>query len=575
MTELFSRISMKRFIALVIIFFILVFSGIATLVTYNYAINTFINSYIDGYTKSIFAEIEQSFISVKNQLNNISLNLLSSSEINSVINNENLPQEIREEQLNDIFDNIITNDSYIGAIDFISTGGKRFRYGDTAIETVADENDFMDKLSNMQLYIKNSCKRIGDDYYLPIGKKIYNYSAGVDMGFIIFYVDESALGSLYSEFDTSRNIFFISVDEVIVSHPNKKYVNTLLYMPQEMFNENSYKNYDNSGYSVYENYIEEPSVINNIKISGVISNKFLFSTMNRITSIILMIFVIILLFSAMFSVIFSKNLIWHITALNKDMAEFARNHTISERVHEDNEIIELEESFSSMTRQINELISKIEIEKEKQKIMEINFLQAQINPHFIYNALDAISWKAKINKQNEIDDMIINLATFFRVGLHKGENIISVNDELCHVKSYIKIEKNRFNNSFDVNFELEEGILAKNIVKVILQPVVENSIIHGFKNIDYRGRIIIRAYMQSGDIMFEVEDNGCGVELHDDASLPVSKEKSGGYGLYNVNKRLQMYYGEGYGLTFNSVPYEHTIVKIRLKDKFNSEGDKI
>ena len=171
--------------------------------------------------------------------------------------------------------------------------------------------------------------------------------------------------------------------------------------------------------------------------------------------------------------------------------------------------------------------------------------------------------------------MIINLATFFRVGLHKGENIISVNDELCHVKSYIKIEKNRFNNSFDVNFELEEGILAKNIVKVILQPVVENSIIHGFKNIDYRGRIIIRAYMQSGDIMFEVEDNGCGVELHDDASLPVSKEKSGGYGLYNVNKRLQMYYGEGYGLTFNSVPYEHTIVKIRLKDKFNSEGDKI
>ena len=502
-----------------------------------------------------------------NQLNNISLNLLSSTEINQVINNETLTLEEKKVQLDEILKNTIPADSYIAAVDVASIQGTVFRYGNEQIGSVATNQEFIDNLSNMQLYIDNNCRMSKGGYYLPIGKKINNYSTGTDIGYLIFYVDESALGSSYSEFVTSKNIFSISVDDVIVSHPEKKYINSLLYMPVEMFNDRLKNNRDHSGYVVYENRIEEPSVVNSVKITGIISNHFLFSTMNRITTIILMVFIAILLFSVTFALAFSKNLMYHIAALNKNMARFANDHTEPPAVQGKNEILELEESFKKMTLQITELISKIEKEKEKQKITEINFLQAQINPHFIYNALDAIGWKAKINKQFEIDEMIINLATFLRVGLHKGENIISVADELRHVESYLKIEKSRFVDLFDVEFELEDGILNKSVVKVILQPVVENCIIHGFKNMDKKGVITIRAYSDNEDIIFEIEDNGCGMELPPDGGFPKSQNKSGGYGLYNVNKRLQMYYGEGYGLSFVSVPGKGTLVKIRAKNK--------
>ncbi|MBQ2614582.1 MAG: histidine kinase [Clostridia bacterium] len=569
MIDLFSRISIRRFVTIIIIFFILVFSAAATVVTYNYALHTFKNKYVDGYMNSVFAEIEQSIVSVRNHLNNVSLNLLSSSEIRRIINNDDFTYEMKTELLNQIFNNIITGDNYIGAIDFITSDDIVFRFGNTAIATVAEDAEFINHLSNMQLFIKNDCKQIDGNYYLPIGKKIYNYSTGSHIGNIIFYVDEATLGSSFSEFTMSKNIFFISVDDVIISHPEKKHINSGLYMPTEIFSDELSNSYDYQGYAAYENELEEKSVINKIKITGIISNQFLYSTINRITTIIFIIFGAILLVSIMLALAFSKNLIHHIDMLNKNIARFANDYTAHPEIHGDNEIIQLEKSFRKMTTQITNLISKIEVEKEKQRITEVNFLQSQINPHFIYNALDAISWKAKINKQSEIDDMVINLATFLRVGLHKGDNIISIGDELRHVESYIRIEKNRFHDLFDVEFQLEEGIVDKKTVKVILQPVVENCIIHGFKGIDYIGKIIIRAYTQGDSIIFEVEDNGCGMELCGDGQIPKSKQATGGYGLYNVNKRLQMYYGEDYGLSFESKPGMYTIVKIKIKNEMD------
>ena len=165
---------------------------------------------------SVFAEIEQSIVSVRNHLNNVSLNLLSSSEIRRIINNDDFTYEMKTELLNQIFNNIITGDNYIGAIDFITSDGIVFRFGNTAIATVAEDAEFINHLSNMQLFIKNDCKQIDGNYYLPIGKKIYNYSTGSHIGNIIFYVDEATLGSSFSEFTMSKNIFFISFVRVFL-----------------------------------------------------------------------------------------------------------------------------------------------------------------------------------------------------------------------------------------------------------------------------------------------------------------------------------------------------------------------
>ena len=210
----------------------------------------------------------------------------------------------------------------------------------------------------------------------------------------------------------------------------------------------------------------------------------------------------------------------------------------------------------------NELIERNNIEKEKQRRAELAALQAQINPHFIYNALDAIAWYAKIEKQSYLADMVYELATFFRISLHKGENIIKVSEEISHVESYIAIEQMRFPGVFEVEYKIQEDLLDEKMIKIILQPIVENSIKHGFDNMDSGGKINITGYKnENGDIIFEIEDNGHGMDFN---PLYVEKSKRG-YGIRNVNERIRLEYGEEYGLSYNSIPGEGTIVKVKLK----------
>ncbi|MDD6734789.1 MAG: ATP-binding protein, partial [Clostridiales bacterium] len=156
------------------------------------------------------------------------------------------------------------------------------------------------------------------------------------------------------------------------------------------------------------------------------------------------------------------------------------------------------------------------------------------------------------------------LATFLRLGLHSGKNIVKVREELEHVKCYLQIEKERFPDLFDVRYEIDEKILDYDMVKVILQPIVENSIKHGFDNIDYKGLIVIKGYERDESIMFEIEDNGIGMKWDGDLTFPQSDNPLGGYGLYNIDRRLSIYYESDYSFEFCSEPKKGTIVRFKI-----------
>lgn len=195
----------------------------------------------------------------------------------------------------------------------------------------------------------------------------------------------------------------------------------------------------------------------------------------------------------------------------------------------------------------------------QEKESELIALQSQINPHFLYNALDSIFWMAEEHNAPDISHMTVALSNMFKLSLNNGEKLITIRKELEMVQSYITIQKVRFEDRIRVITSVEEGILDLKIVKFILQPLVENAINHGIAHKDDGGIITIQIRRKENDILITVEDNGIDFETHD---IPIP---SHGYAVRNIDDRLKLYYGADYGVQITSVPGQGTTAFVRLK----------
>jgi two-component system sensor histidine kinase YesM len=231
------------------------------------------------------------------------------------------------------------------------------------------------------------------------------------------------------------------------------------------------------------------------------------------------------------------------------------------------EITELGMSFNIMVGKIKELLdAKIE-EHENLKKAELRALQAQINPHFLYNTLDAIIWMAEAKRMDQVVELVRVLSRFFRITLSKGKDWITVREEIEHVESYLAIQKMRYRDILDYQIDVPDNVCDGQILKLTLQPLVENALYHGIKNKRSGGTIIVRGRRLDGDLLqIQIEDNGIGMTqerltqiralLEADAGDAVIGEC--GYGVNNVNQRIMLYYGLAYGLTIES-EYMHGV----------------
>ena len=224
------------------------------------------------------------------------------------------------------------------------------------------------------------------------------------------------------------------------------------------------------------------------------------------------------------------------------------------------EITELGMSFNIMIGKIRDLLDAKIKEQENLKKAELRALQAQINPHFLYNTLDTIIWLAEAKKNDQVIEIVSALSKFFRIALSKGRDWITIAEELERTKSYLTIQKMRYRDILDFQIELDDAVASNTILKLILQPLVENALYHGIKNKRQGGTIYVRAKRKAeNEILLEVEDNGIGftpeklaqvqAELRDD-SEEIRMES--GFGIGNVNKRIRLYYGKQYGLSVRS-----------------------
>jgi len=218
------------------------------------------------------------------------------------------------------------------------------------------------------------------------------------------------------------------------------------------------------------------------------------------------------------------------------------------------EMNELNSGFESMTRRIKLLIQEVDKKHQKMRMAELNALQSQINPHFLYNTLDAINWMAIRLKANDISQMVSNLGGFFRLGLNNGSDFTTIGKEIEHLRLYMKIQAVRYNNRFDFIEDYDEDLHELRTIKLILQPLVENALIHGLGINKGEGIIRIIARRQNDVVRFIVWDDGQGANPDEmNAILRDDKIVKEGYGIRNVNSRIQICYGEQFGLKYLDV----------------------
>ena len=233
----------------------------------------------------------------------------------------------------------------------------------------------------------------------------------------------------------------------------------------------------------------------------------------------------------------------------------------------------LSDSLNAMIDKINELLDQVTTEQIRLRKAEFELLQAQINPHFLYNTLDTIVWLAEAGDQKRVVSMVGNLSDFFRTSLNQGKDIISIREELAHVRSYLEIQQVRYQDILRYEITVPEDLYEYKIPKITIQPLVENALYHGIKNKRGQGTITVSGKRNENGFVLYVRDNGIGMtqERLKEVRAGIQKLSYTGkeiYGLYNVNERIRLNFGETYGISIESTYGEGTCVSISLPDQW-------
>lgn len=253
-----------------------------------------------------------------------------------------------------------------------------------------------------------------------------------------------------------------------------------------------------------------------------------------------------------------------------DSIQITDNGTIDQDIYigGGSEVEYLGNTLKETAHKLRELNDSFLQEQEEKRKSELDALQSQINPHFLYNALDSIVWMIEGEQYKDAVFMITQLASLFRISLSKGKSVISIEDELKHAKNYMNIQKVRYKDKFEVFFHIDPEILSGSIVKLVIQPILENAIYYAAETMDGDGEIHITGRKEQDDVFIEIKDNGLGMPEETVKVLLTENnrvhKKGSGVGLINVHKRIQLRFGEAYGLIIDSIPDEGTSVEIHL-----------
>lgn len=423
-----------------------------------------------------------------------------------------------------------------------------------AYRTQGEMNTFVQNGNKQRLFLARS---VSSPYLVNS-----NYKNGF-MGVAVFNFDVAQIGDKIKtgELTPSTMVFLTDGDGTILYSKNDKDLQTSIakYLPLSLL-----KNYASTNtLSLRQGDRSGIASINALKygwyLIALIPEQDIAARMASIWKVILLTSALAICFGVVFSIIFSKSITQPIIRLASAMKGVKDQEylDISLEPPSQDEVGLLYGSFNAMMRRINSLIEKVKTSSKIQKQAELKALQAQINPHFLYNTLDTIGWLSLCSGNAEVASITSSLAKIMRFNLKDPETLVTIAEELEHVKNYIEIQSLRYSGNFEIEYSINPQILQKKAPKLTLQPLVENSIIHGTETTERKGLISITGYIDNDKMIIRIADNGCSGA--DERNLngylngePLPFKKSDGIGIRNVNERIKLHFGADYGLHYEA-----------------------
>jgi two-component system sensor histidine kinase YesM len=429
------------------------------------------------------------------------------------------------------------------------------------IESVSDSNN---------LLLIGSPQFFEDRYIIPVGKKMRNFPLQNGDGVVVFLINELALREIYSSVNADYGVTFIFGEEIITHSEGEGIGDSGYLFDIDGISTTRQVFLQDKNYIVVNSELEEFNMQYNIdwSIVSLLEERTIFYDIYGLNRLNILITVLVTIISLILAYVLSKRISTPFEKMVYSIKQFADNLTKNlSKEHPFEEIRTLDKAYDEMMQQILDLLDSKEKEAEAKRALELYSLQVQINPHFLYNTLDAIAWMAKMKDQSEIEQLSLSLAEFFRLSLHKGEKFITIAEEFDIIRRYMEIESIRFPGKINVEYNIEEGIEDLKTLKLILQPLVENAIKHGLSQKSGVGTLLISASKSEDDILLSVADNGAGFDIPNNLFSIENQDIKQGYGLRNVNDRLLLEYGESYGLTVTSEKGVGSTVVAKIKIK--------
>lgn len=505
----------------------------------------------------------------------VGLRFLLNSSIYRAISDDSLSENAKQTELQRLIADTISSAEMIGDVVIITDQNKRYRFREDSLIFEDPDDLLISRVKKSQIPVTGHMKRDENgDAYVVFGQQYRNFNTGQNIGVLLLYVKESYLFKLYEASFHGLGYSYIATDaDEIISHPDKALLGNVLS------EHDAFQPLQSEGY-MDMTYRDEKYVLSvhpldarlkgfgvNWRIVSVISYPKLFEAISQGNTNALIFTAATFIGLLALSFYIAGRITRPIAKLTSKIRSFGRDglEPPPDANPARDEISELEQSYYSMIERINHLIEENSEEKEKQRVMELTALQSQINPHFLYNTLDAIKWTARLKKQPEIEQMISALSTFFRISLHKGDKHIPIADEIKLVQSFVTVEQFRFPDKFEVTYDIPEHLRNLRILKLILQPLVENAIKHGLSEKEGKGLIEVSCWEEDHYLYLRVKDDGVGFAQKEDLHT-INKNPffQSGYGLRNVDERIKLEYGQDSSLRISSVPGEGTTALITI-----------
>lgn len=531
--------------------------------------NTSIFENSSEYTHTIIQQMNQNIDSYIDYMENIAYLISSNEDVQDYLFDEKIDNEGRYRILNQ-FQTILDSRSDIRNVGIISKNGRMLiNDGSKSVNQDLDLNTqewyatALEKPNGPILTSSHVQHIISGErpWVITLSRGIRDRSgSGEKEGVFFIDLNYSAISVLcdQSTVGTKGYAFILDAKGNIVYHPQQQQLynelqteNISLIMDTDEDTVLTGTGNDGKLYSISRSEKTGWTVVDCTNVKELLSKSRQAQSVYVLTAIILVIVALL------FSRFMARSITLPIQKLRDSMKKVQEgDFSVSDVVVDSkNEIGSLTKSFDVMTHRIHELMEQNVHEQEEKRKSELKALQSQINPHFLYNTLDSIIWMAEGKKNEEVVLMTASLARLLRQSISNEDEVVPIANEVEYARGYLTIQKMRYKDKLEFQIEVDSSILYIPLIKLVLQPIIENAIYHGLKYKESKGLLIVKGFMKDGNAVLQVIDDGVGMDEETLAHI-YDKHKvnyhSNGVGVYNVQKRLKLYYGEDYGITYTS-----------------------